>query len=361
MVIWSGFVGFLEQMLLWFAVLTGSVGFGIAIFTVIARLVILPLTLSSIRSSRKMQELQPMIKELQRKHGKDQQKLQEETLKLYREYKINPVGGCFPLLLQLPIFFGVYQAVIHLMIPDQRQYLGAAAKVAIEQSDPSLLFAQPSLGWLWRILPEQNVADVHDLLLRPFLGLDLGQAPWGDSGFSGPIYLILPVLSVVLQFAQQLMATPRVQDPQQKAMTQAMMFMPLVFAYIAFTFPSGAVLYWVVSSLVGVVQQYFTSGWGSLANYLKFLPADQRPTPSLAMASVGSGNTAVSVSSVSSGEELAPPVRRGFWDVLQPLTEMDAQSSSVLDDVEAVVEEAKDKKPRPSRAEPNPRRPRRRR
>src|SRR4029079_14625307 len=97
-----------------FAGWTGRGGVAIILFTVVARLIILPLTLKSLQSTRKMQEIQPQIKELQRKHGKDQQKLTEETMKLYKEYKINPAGGCVPHVLQFPIFIGVYQAVLHL-------------------------------------------------------------------------------------------------------------------------------------------------------------------------------------------------------------------------------------------------------
>jgi YidC/Oxa1 family membrane protein insertase len=90
MPIWLAFVEFLKQVLLTFYRWTGSAGFAIILFTIVARLVILPLTIKSLQSSRKMQELQPHMKELQRKYGKDPQKLQEETMRLYREYKVNP-------------------------------------------------------------------------------------------------------------------------------------------------------------------------------------------------------------------------------------------------------------------------------
>ncbi|NTU86140.1 MAG: YidC/Oxa1 family membrane protein insertase, partial [Chloroflexales bacterium] len=261
---WSWFVGLLEQALIWFSSITGNVALGIILFTVAARLIILPLTLTSIRSSRRMQELQPMIKELQRKYGKDPQKLQEETLKLYREYKINPVGGCLPLLLQLPIFFGVYQAVYHLFGGEQgRQYLSAGAAARLQDPEIAAIFSQKLFG----------VIEVGGTAFGPH-----GHVAWTAAGLVGFVYLILPTFSITFQFLQTVMATPRVQDPQQKMMTQTMMFMPLVFGYIAFTFPQGAVLYWVVSSLVGIIQQYFTSGWGSLANYLKFLPPDGKPS-----------------------------------------------------------------------------------
>lgn len=324
--IWSAFVGLLEQLLLWFSTTTGSVALGIVIFTVAARLVILPLTLTSLRSSRKMQQIQPLIKELQRKHGKDPQKLQEETLRLYRDNKINPVGGCLPILLQLPIFFGVYQAVYHLMVPEQRVNLSAGVQAAMENPAVKALFDAKFLGVI-----------------------DLGKAAFGSAGFAGLLYLILPVLSILLQLMQTTMATPRVQDPQQKAMTQAMMFMPVVFGYIAFTFPSGAVLYWVISSLVGVVQQYFTSGWGSLANYLKFLPPDGKPTtlPTLATATATAGES--SSTPTGSGQD--------FWSVMRSLTEeAESTESDTVDATDQAIEEARNQGRQPV----NLRRPRRR-
>ncbi len=295
--IWSAFVGLLELALIWFSSITGNVALGIILFTIAARLVILPLTLSSIRSSRRMQELQPMIKELQRKYGKEPQKLNEETMKLYREYKINPVGGCFPLLLQLPIFFGVYQAVYHLFGGEAgRQHLSTAAAERLQDPAVAAIFSQKLFGVI-----------------------DAGAVAFGPNGFAGLVFIILPTLSIVLQLLQTVMATPRVQDPQQKAMTQMMMFMPLVFGYIAFTFPQGAVLYWVVSSFVGIVQQYFTSGWGSLANYLKFLPPDGKPTTSPALAPAA-------VSADAAGVAAPPAPGLDFWSVMRPLTESGEQA-----------------------------------
>lgn len=339
--IWSWFVGLLEQALIWFSSATGSITLGIIFFTIAARLVILPLTLSSIRSSRRMQQLQPMIKELQRKHGKDQQKLQEETLKLYREYKINPVGGCLPLLLQLPIFFGVYQAVYHLFGGEAgRAFLSPGAAARLQDPEIAAIFSQKLFGVI-----------------------EVGGTSFGSTGFvtfdpATWIYLILPTLSILFQFLQTVMATPRVQDPQQKAMTQMMMFMPLVFGYIAFTFPQGAVLYWVVSSIVGIVQQYFTSGWGSLANYLKFLPPDGKPTTppaTLAPAVVGAD-----AGGAAAGAAAAP--RADFWSVMRPLTEVkeplaeagSAGGSGAAED--EAIDEARSQGRQPA----NPRKPRRR-
>ena len=337
---WSWFVGLLEQALIWYSSITGNVAIGIILFTITARLVILPLTLTSIRSSRKMQELQPMIKELQRKHGKDPQKLQEETLKLYREFKINPVGGCVPMLLQLPIFFGVYQAVFHLFGGEAgRVFLSDAAKTHLQDPDIAAIFAQKLFGLI-----------------------EVGGTSFGPTGYvvwTAPasfIYLILPTFSILFQFLQTVMATPRVQDPQQKAMTQTMMFMPLVFGYIAFTFPQGAVLYWVVSSLVGIVQQYFTSGWGSLANYLKFLPPDGKPV---------AGPSTLTPVAVGAEVGITAPTaaRADFWGVMRPLTESKEAGTvtdgSVAKDAPS-LEDTNDEARTQGRETDNPRRPRKR-
>jgi YidC/Oxa1 family membrane protein insertase len=218
-------------------------------------------------------------------------------MKLYREYKINPAGGCLPMVLQLPIFFGVYQAVINLTRVSVAQYvadtmIGGLAQAGVSSAGLPQGIGQPLLNGNFLWLPTLGVPD--------------------------PLY-ILPVLSVVLQLIVQLMATPRVQDPQQKAMMQSMLIMPVVFGYIGFTFPSGAVLYWVVGSVLSIIQQYVISGWGSLANYLKFLPADgglfPPPIPAAASAGAAAGGPAVS------GVVSEPSGPRDFWDLLKPLTE----------------------------------------
>lgn len=302
MPVWLAFVTFLEQVLLTFYSWTGSAGFAIILFTIVARVLILPLTLQSIQSTRKMQELQPHMKELQRKYGKDPQKLQEETMRLYREYKVNPAGGCLPMFLQLPIFLGVYQAVINLTRVSPAEHAGGAMLRTLGEQGVSLSAAmtlgQPQLAGSFLWLP--------------------------DLGKTDPLY-ILPVLSVVFQLLVQLMATPRIQDPQQKAMMQSMLIMPIVFGYIGFIFPSGAVLYWVVGSILSVIQQYVISGWGSLANYLKFLPTDAGLFPPIAPPTLQPA-TAVPAGSGSGATE-EPAQKADFWDVLRPLTDTGAEAT----------------------------------
>lgn len=290
---WQQFVGFLEFVLQNLTTWTGSLGIAIILFTIITRLAMLPLTIKQLQSSKKMQELQPHMAELRRKYGKDQQKLTEEMTKLYRDYKVNPAGSCLPLLIQLPIFIGVYNAVIHI----------------VTQSD----------------LPPEQLT---------FLGIQLGQAAFQNSTFQGVAYLVLPVLSVLLQLMVTLMAQPKIQDPQQKAMSQALMFMPLIFGYIGFTFNQGAVLYWVAGSMLAVIQQFFVSGFGSLTNYLPFLP-ERKGFLTPAAVPVSADNT-------GTVEVEEAPTRADFWAPLNKLstnaaTSGDAATEQAISDVKQQI------------------------
>jgi YidC/Oxa1 family membrane protein insertase len=283
---WTSFVGILQSILLWLSHLTGSLGLGIILFTILTRIVLLPLTIKQLQSSRKMQELQPLIQELRRKHGKDQQKFTQEMTKLYKEHKANPAGSCLPLLIQLPIFIGVYRAVQAL----------ATNSVA-------------SGSFLW--LPSLAQKD--------------------------PLY-ILPILSVVLQLLISLMAMPKIQDPQQKTMSQTMLLMPLFFGYIAFTFNAGAVLYWVMGSVLAVVQQYFVSGWGSLSNYLTFLPERKGYlTPATPTAPAAATTSTAAAGAV---EEKAAEPAASFWTPLAKLQTSSALPSSDAE-TEAAIADAK--------------------
>ncbi|MDQ2997639.1 MAG: YidC/Oxa1 family membrane protein insertase [Chloroflexota bacterium] len=315
--IWAIFVNFLQTVLLtffnWFqdASIPGSAGLAIILFTLLARLIILPLTLKSLQSTRRMQELQPQIKEIQRKYGKDQAKLSEETMKLYKEYKVNPAGGCLPMVLQFPIFIGVYQAVLNL------------TQVTVPQhAVGKMVDVLGTNGFNVTSLAAQRIGEAQ--LYGGFLWI-------ADLGKPDPIYVI-GVLSVIFQLIVQLMATPRVQDPQQKAMTQSMLILPLMFGYLGFTFPAGAVLYWVVGSILSMIQQYVISGWGSLANYLKFLPTTGGLLPPIIPAAIAAS---ASASGGTAGIDEPPAEKVGFWDVLRPLVEQGQPAEPVSEADEA--------------------------
>lgn len=214
-------------------------GVSIIIFTLLIRLLTVPLTMKSLKSNRNMQAIQPLIKEIQRKYKDDKQKQQEETMKLYSQYGVNPAAGCFPMLVQLPIFFGLFAALqFTLNTPADQLPAKLAAILWNPAWAPYGNFGQSSFLWI----PNLAHAD--------------------------PLY-IFPVLSGLFQFIQNRMAMPRrdpntPQDTQQKMMNGMMQFMPIYIVFISLGFPAGNVIYWAFSSVFGAVQQYFITGFGSL-------------------------------------------------------------------------------------------------
>jgi YidC/Oxa1 family membrane protein insertase len=212
--IWNTtFVHPLAQALIFLAEYTGSGGWAIILFTVGVKILLFPLTWQQIRSQKSMMVVQPQLEAARKKHGKDRQKLSEETLRIYKENNVNPASGCLPILIQMPIWIALYQALLSL----------GQENAAFQQ------------GFWW--LP--NLAE-HD-----------------------PFY-IMPVLTMATQFVIQRMMTPPSMDPQQQQMNRMMQLMPIMFLIFSLQFPSGLVLYWVTSNVVSFVQQYLLTGWGGL-------------------------------------------------------------------------------------------------
>lgn len=212
-----------------------SYGFAIILFTFIIKLVTLPLTLTQLRSMKATQELQPKLQELQKKYGKDRERLAQAQMELYREAGVNPLGGCLPLLIQMPILFGLYAALYRL----------AGMGVLTNQGFffiPDLSFPTPDQGvsWIMRFISEGQYGQVA-------------------------AYFVLPILFLVSQIVMQKMSqTTAPSDPQQSFTNQMMMFMPIMFTYFTLTLPSGLSLYWVTSNILQIIQQYFVTGWGGL-------------------------------------------------------------------------------------------------
>ncbi len=198
-------VYYLSQFVLWIAkVCGGSYGWAIIIFTVIIRVILLPLNAVQINSTRKMQEIQPELKALQEKYSsKDletRNKLNEETQKLYKEAGVNPYAGCLPMVIQLPVMWALYQAI-------------------------------------WRTPELQN-----------------GKFLWMDLGKPDPYY-ILPILAAVFTFLSSYIATLSVPKSSQTTMTKMMSYVMAIMVGIwAVVFQSAISLYWVISNLFQVGQ-----------------------------------------------------------------------------------------------------------
>ncbi|HXG04999.1 MAG TPA: membrane protein insertase YidC [Candidatus Binatia bacterium] len=199
------------RLMNWTYKYVGNYGVAIILLTVISKVLFYPLTVKSIRSMKAMQALQPQVNALRSKYRNDPRKLQEETLALYRKHKVNPMGGCLPMLAQIPVFYALYLAL----------------SVSVElQNAPFLCF-----------------------------GRVFGMEIWiCDLASPDPTY-VLPVLMAVTMFIQQKM-TPTTGDPQQARM---MLMMPIMFGLMFIIFPiaSGLTLYWTVSNILQILQQWY--------------------------------------------------------------------------------------------------------
>ena len=185
----------LDTFAQWFG---GEYGLGILMITIIVRTAILPLTIKQVRSSKEMQKIQPQLLELKKKYANNPQKQQEETMKLFQQHKVNPLAGCMPMLIQMPVFIALYNAI----------YLNSEVR------------------------------------MHEFLWLKLGEAD---------PYYILPIIAALTTFIQSKMMSSQ--------MASSMQFMLLVFPVLIFvmsmSFPAALPLYWVYSNIYTIVQNFF--------------------------------------------------------------------------------------------------------
>lgn len=242
-------------------------GLAIILVTVAIRLAVYPLYKTQIRSQRAMAELGPAMNELKAKYGKDRQRFAEEQMKLYKEYGVNPMAGCLPLVLQLPILFALYSALLQLGCG-----LGGGGSNCPGLSHDD---AQNILGFLTSFIS-------NPVPPGGFLDTTAHWLPWLTNGLQHPDPLfILPVAAGLAQLIASVMAMPAKPvastDPNQRMFQSMAYTFPLMTVVLGAQFPSGLTLYWIATTLFQIVQQYFVSGWGQLPKYLKFLK--NIPTP----------------------------------------------------------------------------------
>jgi YidC/Oxa1 family membrane protein insertase len=207
--------------------------FGLAIIalTLIVNAAMLPLTLKQVRASRAMQELQPKLAELQKKYAKDKQRLAQEQMKLYKESGVSPAGCLLPMIIQMPVWIALYQSIIRVLAVVPENLAGLS----------HYLYSWPVV---YSTLPLSN----H------FLWLNLA---------SGDMFLAL-LVGASMWVQQKMVMTPS-PDPSQKTQSSLMLWMmPIMFAWLSLTFPSGLALYWVTSNLFRIGLQYWVGGWGGL-------------------------------------------------------------------------------------------------
>jgi len=193
-----------------FSATLGFANYGVAIIllTIAIKTLIYPLTYKQMASMRKTVELQPKIKALQAKHKNNKEKANAAVMELYKEHKVNPMGGCLPIVVQLPIFWALYSTL--------RNFPYGDSAVAAH----------------W------------------FLGFDLTVT----YGFALTFHLLLPIFAAATTFLQTRLTNPNASDPTQKTM---LYMMPVFFAYISATVPAGLALYWVTMNVVSIFQQLY--------------------------------------------------------------------------------------------------------
>lgn len=240
-----------------------DLGVSIIVLTLFIRLCLFPLTLKQLRSTKATQAIQPLMADVRKKYAGDQQAQYRAMQALYKEYNINPLSGCLPLVFQMPMLYGLYYA-LRLALPTG----GHLTVNAVNQ-------------YIYPFLPKFSVLPSFDLRWFTFINHNW----WISLANPDPTH-ILPVLAGLATFAQLRMSQARTaQQPGQKSdmMTQQMRIMsfvmPFITFFIALNFPAGLALYWTTSSLFSMVQQYFVTGWGSLFSF---------STPSLATSGGGS-------------------------------------------------------------------------
>lgn len=237
----------------------GALGLSIIILSAAIRLVLWPLTTAQLRSTQKMAALKPHLDRVKLEHGHDKVRHQQEVSKLYKEHGVNPLAGCLPLLLQLPVFIGLYNVLSQVLQFDKADFLTSI--------NSHLYFQQLYL------MDKPNTA---------FLGTSLSAKPneWANIGFA---ILAIPLITGLLQFVQSKMMMPQVaptavknggdkkastEDTMAQVQAQMTYLMPVMIAFFSYGFPVGLSLYWNTFTIIGIIQQYVISGPGALNKYL---------------------------------------------------------------------------------------------
>jgi YidC/Oxa1 family membrane protein insertase len=234
-----------------------ALGFSIIALTILIRLLLYPLTNSQLRASKKMQDIAPHINKLKEKHKGDAKTLQAETMKLYKEFGVNPAAGCLPVLIQLPLIWALYSALQLIVKP------GAAV---LSQVNHMLYNNSLRLTTPWD---------------TAFFGLPLAQNPSHLLSTIGPLILLVPIATGVFQFIQtKMMLNPKTQnkDGSKKEekkkedfatafQSQSLYIFPIMIAFFSYGFPIGLSLYWNTFTIFGIIQQYRISGLGGLKEW----------------------------------------------------------------------------------------------
>ena len=236
--------------------------FAVLALTILIRLIVWPITGKQLHQTRKMAELKPHLDDLKKKHGKDKTLHAQKQSELYKTHGVNPATGCVTLLIQIPIFFSLYQVLNQLVSSD-------GTGEALTKLNSILYF---------------DFLHLNQPLDASFLGVHLYTKP-SDWQSAGILLLVIPVITALFQMVQSKMALPKstpkpkkgknekedFSDTIMQTQSQMIFILPLLIGYFSYTLPLGLSLYWNTFSVLGIIQQYLVMGWGSLVDWLPFL------------------------------------------------------------------------------------------
>ena len=269
-------------LLLWLYNLTGNYGVAISLFAMVITLILLPFMMKSKRSSVKMSRLAPRVKELEKRHGANKQRYQEEVSKLYREEKVNPASGCIWSLIPFPILLALYQAIrkpltVMMGVPSSLLADGGSVSNMLTQLGFSTTYNQSyaELAKCQFIAKNFNsFAPLSDKLQKidfSFLGLDLGAQPnykfftsvdWSSTASWLPALglFLIPVIAAVLTLVASMVSmktnpTPATgENSQANSMKTMLYMMPLMTLWFGFIMPAALGLYWILTSVLGILR-----------------------------------------------------------------------------------------------------------
>jgi YidC/Oxa1 family membrane protein insertase len=243
----------LNTLLVLYVIFFHNMGIAIIAFTILVRLVTLPLTLKQVRQMRAMTALQPKMREIQERHSGDRARASQETMRLYREAGVSPIGCLGPFVIQLPILIGLFRVLIQALFTSPDDLVGLSEKL---------------YSWI-TFVPIHTAPPLND----DFLWLNLAEPD--------PTSFVLPVLVAASTWVQQKMSmTPSVDPRQQSSQNMMLWMIPIVLGVFSLGWPSGLPLYWIVSNVIGITIQYFITGWGPL--FPLFPKPQPAQTPALA-------------------------------------------------------------------------------
>ncbi len=262
-------------LLVWVETATGDIGLAIIVMTLIVRAALIPLFRRQIVSTKRMQLIQPEVRELQRRFKGDRAAFSQAQMELYKERGVNPASGCLPILLQLPLLLIVYSVISQgLTNPDPTAMLTVFGVQVVDPQcvnglgtpdyNPYVPCIDTTVAWLGNM----DVSKPQVLFPLPLIG-----------GFS-----ILAFVAAVLQLVQSRMTMPpsdaAYQDQNSRMQRQLVLFLPLISILYGGFLPAGLFIYWIVTTVFGIVQQYLIVGWGSMFPIFGWTPGfakDHRP------------------------------------------------------------------------------------